>query len=52
MRDIEEMEYDEISEKTGQNINTIRVNLSRARKMVRDDYKKFYEESGRNKTTA
>lgn len=52
LRDIEEMDYDEIAEKTGQNINTIRVNLSRARKMVRDEYKKIYDESGRNKTTA
>lgn len=52
LRDIEELDYEEIAEKIGQNINTIRVNLSRARKMVRDEYKKIYDESGRNKTTA
>jgi RNA polymerase sigma-70 factor (ECF subfamily) len=52
LRDIEEKEYEEIAEMTCHNINTIRVNLSRARKMVRDEYKKLYDESGRNKTTA
>ena len=52
LRDIEELEYEEIVFRTGQNINTIRVNLSRARKMVRDEYKKYYNESGRSKTIA
>ncbi|HOW10243.1 MAG TPA: sigma-70 family RNA polymerase sigma factor [Bacteroidales bacterium] len=51
-RDIEEKGYDDIAESTGQNINTLRVNLSRARKMVRDEYKKLYDETERNKTTA
>jgi RNA polymerase sigma factor (sigma-70 family) len=41
LRDIEELSYEEIAEKTGQNINTLRVNLSRARKIVRDEYKKI-----------
>jgi RNA polymerase sigma-70 factor (ECF subfamily) len=36
MRDIEEMEYEEIAEVLGMNVNAIRVNLSRARKKVRD----------------
>ena len=36
MRDIEEMEYDQIAEVMELNINAIRVNLSRARKKVRD----------------
>ena len=40
LRDIEELSYEEIAEKTGQNINTLRVNLSRARKNVRDEFKK------------
>jgi RNA polymerase sigma factor (sigma-70 family) len=47
MRDIEGFSYDEIAEKTGQNINTIRVTLSRARLMVRTEYKKYFNEEGR-----
>jgi RNA polymerase sigma-70 factor (ECF subfamily) len=43
-RDIDELSYGEISEKTGQNINTIRVNLSRARKIIRDKYNKYRNE--------
>lgn len=37
MRDIEQMEYEEIAKITELNINAIRVNLSRARKKVRDE---------------
>jgi RNA polymerase sigma factor (sigma-70 family) len=44
LRDIEELSYEEIAEKTGQNINTLRVNLSRARKTVRDEFKKYNNE--------
>lgn len=47
MRDIMDFSYDEIAEKTGQNINTIRVTLSRARLMVRTEYKKYFNEKGR-----
>jgi RNA polymerase sigma-70 factor (ECF subfamily) len=36
MRDIEGMEYEQIAEVTELNVNAIRVNLSRARKKVRD----------------
>jgi RNA polymerase sigma factor (sigma-70 family) len=36
MRDIEGMEYDQIAEIMGLNINAVRVTLSRARKKVRD----------------
>jgi RNA polymerase sigma-70 factor (ECF subfamily) len=36
MRDIEGLEYEQIAEVLGLNINAIRVNLSRARKKVRD----------------
>ena len=43
-RDIDGLSYEEISEKTGQNINTIRVNLSRARKIIRDKYTKCRNE--------
>ena len=44
LRDIEELSYEEIVELTGQNINTLRVNLSRARKIVREEYKKYNNE--------
>lgn len=43
LHDIEGLSYEEIAEKTGQNINTLRVTLSRARGLVRDDYKKYHE---------
>jgi RNA polymerase sigma-70 factor, ECF subfamily len=36
LRDIEELEFDEIAEITGLNENAIKVNLSRARKKIRD----------------
>lgn len=36
MRDVEGMDFEEIAEVTQLNINNIRVNLSRARKKVRD----------------
>ena len=45
-------EYEDIALKTGQNINTVRVILSRARRMIRDEMKKIYNEPGRNKDTA
>lgn len=41
LRDIEAMEYEEIVEVTGLNINAVRVNLSRARKKVRDEILKI-----------
>jgi RNA polymerase sigma-70 factor (ECF subfamily) len=44
MRDIQGLEYDEIAEKTNQNVNTLRVNLSRARSLLRDEYRKKYDE--------
>jgi len=44
LRDIEELSYEEIADKTGQNINTLRVSLSRARKLVRDEFKKYNNE--------
>ena len=44
LRDIEELSYEEIAEKTGLNINTLRVNLSRARKIVREEYIKYNNE--------
>ena len=41
LRDIEQLEYDEIAEATELNVNAIRVNLSRARKKVRDEILKI-----------
>jgi len=47
MRDIEGLSYEEIAEKTKQNINTLRVTLSRARKLIRDEFNKYqYERRG------
>jgi RNA polymerase sigma-70 factor (ECF subfamily) len=41
LRDIEQLEYEEIAELTGLQLNAIRVNLSRARKKVRDEFLKL-----------
>jgi RNA polymerase sigma factor (sigma-70 family) len=47
LRDIEGYSYEEIAEKTDQNINNLRVTLSRARKIIRDEYNKYqYEHRG------
>jgi len=47
MRDIDGFTYEEIAEKTGQNINTLRVTLSRARKIIRDEFIKYQYEKRR-----
>ncbi len=54
MRDIQQMDYEEIAEKTKLNINAIRVNLSRARKKVRDELlkKQSYGLEGNHTFTA
>jgi RNA polymerase sigma-70 factor (ECF subfamily) len=44
MREIEGLSYEEISYKTEQNINTLRVTLSRARKIIREEYNKYHHE--------
>jgi len=41
LRDIEQLEYEEIAELTGLQLNAIRVNLSRARKKVRNEFLKL-----------
>ena len=48
MRDVEEMEYEEIAEVMQMNLNAIRVSLSRARKTIRDRIikKQEYEYQG------
>ena len=43
MRDVEGLEYEEIADITGLEINAIRVNLSRARKKVRETIQKVYQ---------
>ena len=43
LRDIEGMEYDEISAITGLEVNTIRVNISRARKNLRETLHKIHQ---------
>ena len=43
MRDIEEMEYEQIAQILEMNVNAVRVNLSRARKKVRDTVLKIQE---------
>jgi RNA polymerase sigma factor (sigma-70 family) len=51
LRDIEQLEYEEIAGITGLQVNAIRVNLSRARKKVRDEFLKMNSDGNkRNKT--
>lgn len=49
LRDMDGFSYEEIAEKTDQNINTLRVVLSRARKIIREEYNKFNYERRRIK---
>lgn len=51
LRDIEQLGYEEIAEVTQLNVNAIRVNLSRARKKVRDEILKFQNYGIRANTT-
>lgn len=44
LRDIEQLSYEEIAETTELQLNAIRVNLSRARKKVRDEFLKPNED--------
>jgi RNA polymerase sigma-70 factor, ECF subfamily len=47
MKEIEGLSYEEIAENTKQNINTLRVTLSRARKLIRDEFNRYhYERTG------
>lgn len=41
MKDVEEFEVDKIADITGSNVEAIRMNLSRARKKVREEYIKL-----------
>jgi RNA polymerase sigma-70 factor (ECF subfamily) len=49
LREIEGLTYEEIAVKTDQNVNTLRVNLSRARKMIREEFNKYQYERRRIK---
>ncbi len=51
LRDIEGHEYDHIAELLGTNVNMLRVTLSRARKMIREKMKKYYEQEGTGNIT-
>ena len=51
-KEIEGLSYEEIALITKQNINTLRVTLSRARGMIRDELKKYNYEHNRNKKVA
>ena len=44
MREIEGLSYEEIADKTELNINTLRVTLSRARKIIRKEFNKYQHE--------
>jgi len=44
MREIDDLSYEEIAKITGQNINSLRVILSRARGYIRDEYNKYTNE--------
>lgn len=51
LRDVYGLGYDEIVDKLGINVNTLRVNLSRARKMVREKLGNInYESEGTRQT--
>lgn len=44
MKEIDGLDYDEIAKCTHQNVNTLRVTLSRARAFLREEYRKHYDE--------
>jgi RNA polymerase sigma-70 factor (ECF subfamily) len=54
LRDVEQLSYDEIAETTELQLNAIRVNLSRARKKVRDEFLKLNDDGNKknSRTTA
>ena len=48
MRDVDGLDYEDIAEKLQVNVNTLRVNLSRGRKMVREQLMKLNYEPARS----
>jgi RNA polymerase sigma-70 factor (ECF subfamily) len=51
LREIDGLSYEEMAVKTGQNINTLRVNIARARRLVRDEFNMYQYERRRTETT-
>jgi len=51
-REIDGLSFEEIAVMTSTNINTLRVNLSRARVMIREQFKQYSYERGDTKGTA
>ena len=51
-REIEGLSYEDIAKQTNQNISTLRVVLSRARGVIRDELKKYSYENRRNNKVA
>lgn len=51
LRDIEQLSYEEIAEVTELQVNAIRVNLSRARKKVRDEFLKINSDGNQRSKT-
>jgi len=47
LREIEGFSYEEIAQQTDININSLRVNLSRARRMIREEFIKYSNERGK-----
>jgi RNA polymerase sigma-70 factor (ECF subfamily) len=52
MKEIDGLSYEEISRQTNMNINSLRVNLSRARRIIREEYIKYNNERGKTERTA
>jgi RNA polymerase sigma-70 factor (ECF subfamily) len=52
MREFDDLSYEEIAEITGQNVNTLRVILSRARSYIREEYNNYTNEKSRVKYTS
>ena len=51
LKEIDGLSYEEMAVKTGQNINTLRVNIARARKLVRDEFNMYQYERRRTEAT-
>jgi RNA polymerase sigma factor (sigma-70 family) len=49
LREIDGLSYEEIALQNNLNINTLRVTISRARQMIKENYLKYSYEQGKNK---
>ena len=52
LREINGLSYEEIALQSNVNINTLRVNLSRARRIIKEKYLKYTNERGKTETSA